>query len=664
MGDDKTKIEVQMDGFFTNLGLGPDETVAGYRTGSQSGKEKNEDSYWPNQGSIAVYHPVDYLIAGRLYLVADGVSRGLNGHEASQLAVQTIAKTYYEQVFQLDRYPTDSDMVQSLEAAIVKANQKLLRRSGEQRRQRRLTDTKSYLQTTVICALLRGQSLIIASVGDSRLYGLRNDHSNTKVKASLLSEDQLGPNRHFVGTHLKQEQIFVSIKELTCGDALILCSDGLYKYLAPDNDPDQAGAIIEHDYKVNYDAEKVGIESFGYNLLIRADDPSTGGGEDNITVVVVQTAKPLSDVHCEQHDIDQAIKSSTNLAWWIDNQSQEKILGKLSDLCVEKAKQLVGKEKVNDAEDWFRRAAQLKLVSNYDRKELKVSWDEYQEPGFDREALQETVGKQLFDFTQIRRKIASLTGRVGQLNQVTYRNLLTFTVIALTSLSVVSVISFRLGQSSVLQFGEVIALQPTSTGHSPIPVVKTPTASSSSSPAAATVDKPLTPTILSNLPRTTPVLGINKFERDGLITKGGSEQIKLTTQLQLKLDEFFNDTASIIELRTTVPPLFIPESEAWQPAYQPDDNTEAKSDRLQNTYLQSVPFRHIDPQNIIFESYYTAEWPQIRPSVYTITIQAELKGENGQPLSSAKRLRVVPINSTPTGLEDRSSSNIQFQRYE
>ena len=358
-----------------DLGLGLDRAVVGYGLGSQNPKKKNEDSYWPHYPEDTThYHAVDYLIAGRLYIVADGVSNGLSGDEASHLAVQAIATIYYEQLLQLAHYPTEDELERALRRAILQANQVLLNRSREQRRARGLTDRTSFLQTTIGCGLLRGQTLIIAYVGDSRLYRLSQGQTRAPgfEVTHLLPAGQVEDNQYFLGTNLQRDQIWIFSQKLAPDDLVLLCTDGLYKYLAPDNDPHKAGEVMA-GFKRSY--KQRGLEQMRRELLLQADDGNTQGGGDNITVMLVEPAQPtLYDLPVSDRstmvlaeNVEQAIERFVQQIWQgvdtfnrVQNELQEAIFKQLSRFCRTQAEQLAKAGETQTSAAWQRRAMQLR----------------------------------------------------------------------------------------------------------------------------------------------------------------------------------------------------------------------------------------------------------------------------------------------------------------
>lgn len=349
--------------FIEGLGLGLDRGVVGSGIGSRNEK-KQEDNFWPRtpdgRNGAARYHQLDYLVAGRLYIVADGVSGGLSGDIASDLAVHTIAQTYYKNALQ-SLEPTQEELQRYLVDATIEANRVLLDESRRLRQERGVADRKSYLQAAVICALLRGQTLLIARVGDCRLYRFRDG------EVDLLSESELATRHSFLGTNLQRDGVVVSLYDLKPSDVLILCSDGLYKYVAPLNDPERAGNVIADTFNTYY--QSGGIEKVRTELLNKADDERTGGGGDNITIMLVQP--PGLD---RPSAASEALESLLERAWWLpveQDDSDSKQLPtylELNNYCKKEAG-----EAWDDSERqvWGRRASQFAALGDVESSELE-----------------------------------------------------------------------------------------------------------------------------------------------------------------------------------------------------------------------------------------------------------------------------------------------------
>jgi PPM family protein phosphatase len=234
--------------------------------GSDPGRvrERNEDSYH----------------SGRtLFAVADGLGGHSAGDVASATAVRVLAR--------LDgRRPASVEEArEQLVAAFQEANQAVRDEAARD-------PARAGMGTTLTAALLAGEQLIIAHVGDSRAYLLRPGEqlrqltSDQTVVAEMvrqgrLTRDQAAahPYRSVLTTAIGLEsELEVQLPAplpLRPGDQVLLCSDGLTEPVGED-------AIAEL-LMSSPDGEAT------CQALI--DAANAAGGPDNVTVVLVRTAE-------------------------------------------------------------------------------------------------------------------------------------------------------------------------------------------------------------------------------------------------------------------------------------------------------------------------------------------------------------------------------------
>jgi len=142
--------------------------------------------------------------------------------------------------------------------------------------------------TTVAMAVVQGEKALIANVGDSRTYILR-DHELRQVSvdhslvARLVAKGQIDPQELY--THPKRSMIYRSLgqketvkvdmfwEDLQAHDYLLLCSDGLWEMIR-----EQAviAKIIE------------GAPLLDKACLGLVEAANLAGGEDNISVVLAR----------------------------------------------------------------------------------------------------------------------------------------------------------------------------------------------------------------------------------------------------------------------------------------------------------------------------------------------------------------------------------------
>jgi protein phosphatase len=176
-----------------------------------------------------------------LFVVADGMGGHNAGEVASHLAVETIHSFIADSAQSRDiTWPFGLETRYSLDAnrlltAVRLANRKIYSESTK-------APELSGMGTTVVAALVAGDKAILVSVGDSRIYRLRDGRleqltSDDTWLASVLGAqgaedaDPAHPLRHVltsvVGT--KDDLRPASREEpLRAGDTLLLCTDGIH----------------------------------------------------------------------------------------------------------------------------------------------------------------------------------------------------------------------------------------------------------------------------------------------------------------------------------------------------------------------------------------------------------------------------------------------------
>ena len=169
-----------------------------------------------------------------------------------------------------------------LREAVMEANRRISNLARERH---------SDLGTTVTAALVVGNQVSVANLGDSRTYlwhngqlsSITRDHS---LVAQLLAAGQITPEE--VYTHPRRNEIYRALGDqrltesdvdvysgrLQPGDGLLLCSDGLWDFV---RDAAIANIIASYDIR--------GTQAV-CNALI--EEANTQGGEDNISVIFVQ----------------------------------------------------------------------------------------------------------------------------------------------------------------------------------------------------------------------------------------------------------------------------------------------------------------------------------------------------------------------------------------
>ena len=207
--------------------------IAGGDTRQGKGHAQNEDNFWlpaadwPLRQTQNAPAPQQLAHKGYLYVVADGVGGHAKGNEASRIAVERIPAVYYQ-------HPSQ-DIADSLTRAIRAANQQIYNQAQQ--------PNHYGMSSTVAAAVIRGQELVTANLGDSRVYLLRNgslqrltaDHTwiaeqearGTLTPEEAASHPQRGVLTHALGISLEARPD-IRAYAIAPGDRLLLCSDGVW----------------------------------------------------------------------------------------------------------------------------------------------------------------------------------------------------------------------------------------------------------------------------------------------------------------------------------------------------------------------------------------------------------------------------------------------------
>lgn len=175
-----------------------------------------------------------------LFIVADGVGGLKDGSRASQTIVDTLA-THFEPIWPVITAVSDQTITrlrQQLKKAIYRANDAILA----------MTHNKDdRMASTITCAIVLDQAVIVANAGDSRTYLFRQQHleqitQDHSLVAWLVRQEHITaqqalthPYRNVL-THAlgatEKPQIDLFTQRLFSGDWLLLCSDGIWGTLA------------------------------------------------------------------------------------------------------------------------------------------------------------------------------------------------------------------------------------------------------------------------------------------------------------------------------------------------------------------------------------------------------------------------------------------------
>ncbi len=222
-----------------------------------------------------------------LWVVADGMGGQAAGEVASQQAVETVhgmvrqglASTRPAAGTGLEE-PRNINPERVLESAVQGATYMVFGLAEMDR-------TKSGMGTTVSAMLQVGDDVVLAQVGDSRIYRIRDgeamqlteDHTlvNWQIRQGIITPEEAKTSKQRnVITRAVGNRDYVQVDilrtDIQAGDLFVLCSDGLHGYVKRRELP----ALVEPRGKEAVEA-----------LIALANER---GGKDNITCVLVEAA--------------------------------------------------------------------------------------------------------------------------------------------------------------------------------------------------------------------------------------------------------------------------------------------------------------------------------------------------------------------------------------
>ncbi len=213
---------------------------------------------------------------GALFIVADGLGGHTTGDKASEMAVNAVRDFYYQDA--------NADNGALLQAAMKHANTLVYQENMAQAMQ----DEKKMMGTTCVAAVLNGDTVYVANVGDSRTYIIRAgqvlqislDHTPQaeQLRAGTITEEQaqaMANNQitRCIGIHADVE-VDLFQEPVQQGDILVLCTDGLNKAVS--------------DAEIRSIVEQYTPEESVDKLVELANQQS---GEDNVTAIVVRVSQ-------------------------------------------------------------------------------------------------------------------------------------------------------------------------------------------------------------------------------------------------------------------------------------------------------------------------------------------------------------------------------------
>jgi protein phosphatase len=228
--------------------------------------------------------PQDEQVNGWLYVVADGVGGADAGEVASEYAS---TQTLLHYINNSEQEHLGQRLVEAMQASNTDLRDLVAHRNGKQR-----------MATTMVAVVFAGGRAYFANVGDSRGYHwrdgtLRQITKDQSLVAKLVEEGAITeeeaashPHRNVILYSIgseKKPQIDLFELPVAPGDKVLLCSDGLTRHVSDE----EICAFLE-----NADLEQTATE-----MVALANQR---GGQDNISVAVVDYGLPASDPAAER----------------------------------------------------------------------------------------------------------------------------------------------------------------------------------------------------------------------------------------------------------------------------------------------------------------------------------------------------------------------------
>jgi protein phosphatase len=207
----------------------------------------------------------------------------MGGHAAGGKASSMVCNALHE-YYTKNINPTD---IRQFAKIGLRSLEKMIRNADKKIQNYAKKNKQDYgMGTTLSVLVLKEDLALIAHVGDSRIYRLRNnvlkqlteDHTMAQLSVEMgyieKEEASKHPTRHVLTEAIGQglDEIQVKIERVTVGDVFLLCSDGLHHMVS--------------DKEIKKILQKNPAHDKGCQRLVEA--ALKRGGKDNITVILVQ----------------------------------------------------------------------------------------------------------------------------------------------------------------------------------------------------------------------------------------------------------------------------------------------------------------------------------------------------------------------------------------
>lgn len=225
----------------------------------------NQDSFMVEESPLG--------ILPNCFVVADG----MGGHNAGDIASKLVINSFVENM----RLSNERTAIQAIESSVKAANEELIAKAAGNK------ELEGMGTTFVLASIDSNNKMLVANIGDSRLYYIRNDsivqitkdHSyvaDLVRKGELKKEEaKYHPRKNLVLRAISTSNVvspdFYRVK-VENGSYCLLCSDGLSDML----DESEMLKIISEYENISDSVEK---------MIAVANE---NGGKDNITIILIK----------------------------------------------------------------------------------------------------------------------------------------------------------------------------------------------------------------------------------------------------------------------------------------------------------------------------------------------------------------------------------------
>ena len=227
-------------------------------------RSMNQDYFFSSDEPVGIMQ--------NLYIVADG----MGGHNAGDYASRFSVERFVELV----RESKERTEISVIEAALKTTNEELIAKARAQR------EYEGMGTTFVLATLESDGNLLIANIGDSRLYIVNDKITQITQDHSLVAEmvrngelkkeeARFHPQKNVVLRALSTRSVvnpdYYKVK-VNRGDYILLCSDGLWE-------------MVEEGELLKLVSEYEDVKDIADKMVFMANE---NGGMDNITIILLK----------------------------------------------------------------------------------------------------------------------------------------------------------------------------------------------------------------------------------------------------------------------------------------------------------------------------------------------------------------------------------------